>query len=78
MTNTPAFRREKAVDFFGSITDNLLSEESEAGVGHHVVLSTVGVDRVEGNPHYAGKRRQEQLVEAGPIPANDRPGDAVR
>ena len=35
---------------------------------HHVVLSIVGVHRIEGNPHYAGKREQERLVEAGPVP----------
>jgi hypothetical protein len=28
----------------------------------------VGIDDVEGNGHYAGKRRQEALVVAGPIP----------
>jgi uncharacterized protein YbjT (DUF2867 family) len=33
-----------------------------------VVLSIVGVDRVEGNPHFAGKRRQEELSRSGPIP----------
>jgi uncharacterized protein YbjT (DUF2867 family) len=38
------------------------------GVGHHVVLSIVGLDLVEGNAHYAGKRRQEGLVRGGPIP----------
>jgi uncharacterized protein YbjT (DUF2867 family) len=38
-------------------------------VRHHVVLSIAGVDRVGGNAHYAGKRRQEELALAGPIPA---------
>jgi uncharacterized protein YbjT (DUF2867 family) len=37
-------------------------------VGHHVLLSIVGVDRIEGPPHYAGKRLQEELVSAGPVP----------
>jgi uncharacterized protein YbjT (DUF2867 family) len=37
-------------------------------VRHHVLLSIVGLHRVEGNPHYAGKREQERLVEAGPVP----------
>ncbi|WP_345148870.1 NmrA family transcriptional regulator, partial [Nonomuraea rubra] len=39
-----------------------------AGVRHHVLLSIVGVHRVEGNAHYAAKREQERLVEAGPVP----------
>ncbi|MGH3977955.1 MAG: SDR family oxidoreductase, partial [Pseudonocardiaceae bacterium] len=34
-----------------------------------LVLSIVGVDRVEGTAHFAGKRCQEELVQAGPIPA---------
>jgi uncharacterized protein YbjT (DUF2867 family) len=38
-------------------------------VRHHVLLSILGIDRLEGNAHYAGKRRQEELVEAGPVPA---------
>jgi uncharacterized protein YbjT (DUF2867 family) len=37
-------------------------------VRHHVLLSIVGVDRVEGNAHYGGKRRQEEVVAAGRVP----------
>ena len=37
-------------------------------VRHHVLLSIVGVDRIEGNAHYAGKRLQEELVSSGPVP----------
>jgi uncharacterized protein YbjT (DUF2867 family) len=32
------------------------------------VLSIIGIDRVEGNGHYAGKRRQEEVAEAGSVP----------
>jgi uncharacterized protein YbjT (DUF2867 family) len=34
-----------------------------------VVLSIVGIDRVKGNAHYAGKRAQERVALAGPVPA---------
>lgn len=54
--------------FFVAATQQLLAAEQRVGVGHHVVLSIVGIDDVGGNPHYAGKRRQEALVEGGPIP----------
>jgi uncharacterized protein YbjT (DUF2867 family) len=37
-------------------------------VAHHVVLSIVGLDRIEGNAHYAGKRAQEELAFSGSIP----------
>jgi uncharacterized protein YbjT (DUF2867 family) len=68
VTNTPKFTPEETVAFFGAVTEHLLQAEREAGVGHHVELSIVGLDRVQGNAHYAGKRRQEELVQAGPVP----------
>ncbi|PDP89467.1 NmrA family transcriptional regulator [Glycomyces fuscus] len=60
--------RSEAVSYFGTTTRNLLGAEERAGVRHHVLLSIVGIDRVEGNPHYAGKREQERLVAEGPVP----------
>lgn len=69
VTSTSAQEREEVYEFFSTATGNLLAAEQRAGVGHHVALSIVGVDRVEGNAHYAGKRRQEALALAGPVPA---------
>ncbi|MFE7098098.1 SDR family oxidoreductase [Streptomyces erythrochromogenes] len=60
--------RDEAVAYFGAATRNLLAAEERAGVRHHVLLSIVGIDRVDGNAHYAGKREQERLVAAGPTP----------
>jgi uncharacterized protein YbjT (DUF2867 family) len=57
-----------AVAYLGTLTRNLLAAEHMAEVRHHVLLSIVGVQRIEGNPHYAAKREQEQLVESGPVP----------
>jgi uncharacterized protein YbjT (DUF2867 family) len=68
VTNTAATDRAEAVTFFGGIARNLLAAEHRAGVRHHVLLSIVGLDRVEGNAHYSGKREQERLVTAGPVP----------
>jgi uncharacterized protein YbjT (DUF2867 family) len=68
-TNAWAEDAEGARRVFGAMTERLLAAERRAGVGHHVLLSIVGVDRLEGNAHHAGKRRQEELVEAGPVPA---------
>lgn len=56
-----------SVRFFESATRNLLAAEERAGVRHHVVLSIVGIDRVDYG-YYAGKRRQEELALAGPVP----------
>lgn len=68
VTSTPAVDAAEASEFFGTITSNLLAAERDAGVRHHVALSIVGVERVEGNGHYAGKRRQEVLVQSGDVP----------
>ncbi|GAA0252715.1 NAD(P)H-binding protein [Actinomadura nitritigenes] len=67
-TNATAADPAETVAFFGAATRNLLAAEERTGVGHHVLLSIAGVDRVEGNAHYAGKREQERLVTAGPVP----------
>jgi uncharacterized protein YbjT (DUF2867 family) len=66
--NDPAATDADAEAFFGTTTANLLAAESRAGVEHHVLLSIVNVDRMAGNAHYAGKRRQEALVRRGSIP----------
>lgn len=68
VTNTAETEPQAAREFFATATSNLLDAEQRAGVDHHVLLSIVGVDRVESNGHYVGKQRQEELVEEGPIP----------
>ncbi|HLV59715.1 MAG TPA: SDR family oxidoreductase [Natronosporangium sp.] len=68
VTNAPPSDRAAAVSYFGTATANLLAAEQRAGVRHHVLLSIVGIHRVEDNPHYAGKREQERLVSGGPVP----------
>lgn len=67
-TNAPSVDRAGAVEYFGDTTRNLLAAEQRAGVRHHVLLSIVGIYRVEDNAHYAGKREQERLVAEGPVP----------
>ena len=68
VTNTIATERADTEHFFGTVSATLLDAELQAGVGHHVVLSISGVDQIEGNGHYFGKRRQEQVVRDGPVP----------
>jgi uncharacterized protein YbjT (DUF2867 family) len=67
-TNTAETDPDAAQAFFATSTQNLLDAEARAGVRHHVVLSIIAIDRVEGNAHYAGKRRQEEVAEAGSVP----------
>jgi uncharacterized protein YbjT (DUF2867 family) len=68
VTNNPSQDRAEIVDFFGTVTKNLLAAEEKAGVRHHVLLSIVGLDHNTRAPHYAGKREQERLVAGGPVP----------
>jgi uncharacterized protein YbjT (DUF2867 family) len=59
---------EATRSLFAAATRHLLTAEQRTRVRHHVLLSIVGVDRIEGNAHYAGKRVQEELVASGPVP----------
>ncbi|WP_026341948.1 NAD(P)H-binding protein [Actinomadura atramentaria] len=68
VTNIPAADRDEAVALFGAATRNLLAAEARARVRHHVLLSIIGVQRMELNAHYAGKREQERLVSEGSVP----------
>jgi len=67
VSNVVTFSGRKSVAFFAAATANLLAAGERAGVRHHVALSIVGVDKV-GLGYYLGKRRQEELVLAGPVP----------
>ncbi len=69
VTSTVTLRAARSVAFFGTVTSNLLAAGKRAGVSHHVALSIVGSDRI-GYGYYLGKRRQEELVLAGPVPGS--------
>jgi uncharacterized protein YbjT (DUF2867 family) len=69
VTNSLVADDDAAREFFATTTGHLLEAEQRAGVGHHVLLSILGVDRVHGNAHYVGKRHQERLVQAAPVPS---------
>lgn len=55
-----------STEFFTGTTSHLLAAGRRVGVGHHLALSIVGVDRA---PHgyYAGKLAQEQAVQSGQV-----------
>jgi uncharacterized protein YbjT (DUF2867 family) len=68
ITNIQAPDAEATRNLFAAATRTLLAAEQRARVRHHVLLSIVGIDRLEGNAHFAGKRRQEELLSNSPIP----------
>jgi uncharacterized protein YbjT (DUF2867 family) len=68
VTNIAADTPADSIERFGTATRRLLDAGARRGVEHHVLLSILGLDRVDGNAHYAGKREQERLVASGPLP----------
>ncbi|GAB2481443.1 SDR family oxidoreductase [Jatrophihabitans fulvus] len=68
VSNIATLSRRRSEEFFAAATGNLVRASGTAGVAHLVVLSIVGVDEV-GLGYYTGKRRQEQIARAGPVPA---------
>jgi uncharacterized protein YbjT (DUF2867 family) len=67
LTNSPTFD-DASLEFFQATMDNLLSAAKAAGVGHAVILSIVGADRVPDLVYYRAKVLQEDLLRAGPLP----------
>jgi uncharacterized protein YbjT (DUF2867 family) len=67
LTNSPTFD-DASLAFFRTTMDNLLSAADGAGVGHAVMLSIVGADRVPDLVYYRAKVLQENILKAGPLP----------
>lgn len=67
VTNKTTLSGKASRKFFSTVTDNLLSAEAKTGVKHHVALSIVGIDEIDGG-YYAGKLEQERTIQKGTIP----------
>jgi uncharacterized protein YbjT (DUF2867 family) len=67
LANSPSFEDKAALDFFESSGRNLLAADAAAGVGHHVALSIVAVDRTD-NGYFRAKLAQEKLIKASGVP----------
>ncbi|ERB49960.1 LysR family transcriptional regulator [Rhodococcus sp. P27] len=68
LTNSPSWSDEDVLAFFRDGTSHILAAEEKAGVGHHVILSIVGADRLPDSGYMRAKVVQEDLVKAGPTP----------
>lgn len=67
VASTQTVSARDSTAFFAAVTRNLLTAETEAGVGHHLALSIVGIDRAP-HSYYAGKVEQESIVRGGTVP----------
>ncbi len=69
VTNVATIRRGPARRFFEASAKNLQQSSARAGVGHVVVLSIVGIDRLRSLGYYDAKCTQERHHLDGPVPA---------
>ena len=67
LANSPSFEDKAVLEFFQTSGRNLLAAEATAGIGHHVALSIVGIDRSD-NGYFRAKVAQERLIVASGIP----------
>lgn len=68
LTNSPSWADDDVLAFFRDSTRHLVAAEAEAGVGHHVILSIVGADRLTDSGYMRAKLAQEQGVLDGAVP----------
>ncbi|MPY31653.1 NAD-dependent epimerase/dehydratase family protein [Streptomyces adustus] len=67
LTNSPTFD-EASAEFFRTSMAKVLEASRAAGVGHVVVLSIVGADKVPELDYYRAKVLQEDLLKADGLP----------
>lgn len=68
VSDSPSFEDAAVMKFFTASTGNLLQGEATAGVCHHVMLSIVGVDRLQPGGYFRARIAQEELIKDGSIP----------
>jgi uncharacterized protein YbjT (DUF2867 family) len=68
VSNSPSFEDAAVLNFFETSTRNQLAAEAVAGVGHHVALSIVGVERPSEGGYFRAKAAQEKLIRESSIP----------
>jgi uncharacterized protein YbjT (DUF2867 family) len=67
VSNSPSLEGAAALKFFETSTGNIVDAEAAAGVGHHVVLSVVGTERLSESGYFRAKSVQEKLIESSSI-----------
>jgi uncharacterized protein YbjT (DUF2867 family) len=68
VANSPSWEDNAVLAFFETSGRNLLAAEAAAGVGHHVALSVVGIDRLLASGYFRAKLAQENLIKASSVP----------
>jgi uncharacterized protein YbjT (DUF2867 family) len=68
VSNSPSFADEAVMNFFKTSNENLLKAEKKAGVKHHIALSVVGTQKLQGSGYFRAKQVQENLIKESGIP----------
>lgn len=66
VTSTRTTSAAKATAFFTTVTRNLHRAETQAGIGHHIGLSIVGIDNLDAG-YYRAKLAHERAISDGPV-----------
>jgi uncharacterized protein YbjT (DUF2867 family) len=69
VSNAPAWDDAAVMEFFRTSARNMLAAETAAGIGHHVALSVVGTERLQGSGYFRAKLAQEEAIKAAAIPS---------
>src|SRR5579871_3121082 len=68
VSNAPSWEDNAVLKFFETSTRNLVTQETKAGVRHHVALSVVGTERMLDSGYFRAKLAQENLIKNSPMP----------
>jgi uncharacterized protein YbjT (DUF2867 family) len=68
VTNAPSFDDDPVMDFFARSSANMVAAAKEAGVGHYVALSIVGVDGLPESGYMRAKVVQEKTIAGSGLP----------
>jgi uncharacterized protein YbjT (DUF2867 family) len=69
VSNAPDWDDAVVMEFFRTSARNVLAAEIGAGIGHHVALSVVGTDRLQGSGYFRAKLAQEEAIKAAAVPS---------
>lgn len=68
VVNSPSFEDAAVMNFFTTSTNNLTAAAQDAGVGHYVALSIVGVDGLPDSGYMRAKVSQEKVIRESGLP----------
>ena len=70
VSNSPSFADDDVMNFFLTSTGNITQAAVDAGVGHYVALSIVGIERSPEIGYYRAKVAQENKIKESGLPCS--------